>query len=266
VGSERSSSLVEAPSRHPEGLSRLDRPYLIPWGRAEIRRLASRAACIGATIAVVAWLSGSWHWLWLEIPLAVFLSVAVLFFRNPRRRPPREAGILVSPADGRVTDIEAVHEGEYLNGPALRIGIFLSIFSVHVNRSPGSGVVEYVKHRPGKFLDARDPRCKDDNESQSLGLRVLAGDGDGNGDGDEGLRVLVRQISGAIARRIVCEARVGDVLDRGGLYGMIKYGSRTELYVPYDQAPAWRAAVAVGDRVRGGSTVLFRRDAEPGGG
>jgi phosphatidylserine decarboxylase len=182
--------------------------------------------------------------------LALAWLFMVWFFRNPRRTPasadPRD---LIAPADGVVADIETLHEGEFLSGDAVRIGIFLSVFDVHVNRSPVAAQVAYARHRPGAFLDARDPDAATDNEANSLGLVV-----------DPAVRpdtkLLVRQISGLIARRIICTHGVGDRLGRGELYGMIRFGSRTELWIP--AGIPHTVLVKPGDRVRGGETVIAR--------
>ena len=172
------------------------------------------------------------------------------FFRNPRRSPPRGSGLIVSPADGTVTDIERVEEGEFLREPAVRIGIFLSLFNVHVNRSPASGSVEWLRRRQGAFHDARTEAARAENESQDIGI---VRDDEG---GPPGVRLLVRQIAGAIARRIVCPLEQGMPLDRGGLIGMIKFGSRTELYIP--ESCGAEVLVGVGSRVKGGTTALAR--------
>jgi len=177
--------------------------------------------------------------------LGVFL---VAFFRNPRRVPPRGPGLLVSPADGTVTDIERVEETEFLREPAVRIGIFLSLFNVHVNRSPASGSVAWLRRRRGAFHDARTEAARAENESQDIGI---VRDDEG---GPAGVRLLVRQVAGAIARRIVCPLEEGMALDRGGLVGMIKFGSRTELYIP--ESSGAEVLVEVGSRVKGGTTVI----------
>lgn len=166
------------------------------------------------------------------------------FFRDPRRRIPREPGLLVSPADGTVTEITEVESPEFLGEPSMRIGIFLSVFNVHINRAPCDGVVEATKYTPGKFLDARHPDCGRLNESNAVVLKRPSG------------RVLVRQISGAIARRIVCACREQDRLERGQKFGMIKFGSRTELYVP--KRLLTEISVKVGDKVKGGESILAR--------
>ena len=181
-------------------------------------------------------------------PGAVFLFT-LYFFRDPRRAPPYEGTergerVLVSPADGRVVDIEEVEEPEFLGGRALRIGIFLSILDVHVNRSPLAGRVKLVKYTPGKFLAAFNERAATDNESNLVGIETFL---------HEPLRLAVKQISGIIARRIVCTCRETEDLARGERFGMIKFGSRTELYLPPGAA---EISVKVGDRVRGGLTVI----------
>ncbi len=190
-------------------------------------------------------------WIVLGIPLyLVHPAVALLpaagflftlsFFRDPARRIPSEAGLLVSPADGTVVEISEVAEDEFLKTTCHKIGIFLSVFDVHVNRSPCDGTVRATKYRPGKFLDARHPDCGRLNESNTIHL------------GD----VVVRQISGAIARRIVCEAKPDDVLSRGQKFGMIKFGSRTEILVP--KSLVREVTVKLKDKVKGGETVIVR--------
>lgn len=186
--------------------------------------------------------------LWFVHPgarYALVLPVAGLlftfnFFRDPPRRVPSEAGLLVSPADGTVVEISEAEETEFLKAPCTKIGIFLSVFDVHINRSPCDGTVRATKYKPGKFLDARHPDCGALNESNAIHV------------GD----VVVRQIAGLIARRIVCEARPNDVLARGQKFGMIKFGSRTELYIPKNQVEEIR--VKLKDKVKGGQTVIAR--------
>ena len=209
----------------------------------------SLALCLPVLAGVGALALGHTPLWWVAAaPVVALAALLVLFFRNPRRVIPSERGLLVSPADGTVVDIAEVEEPEFIRGPAVRIGIFLSIFSVHVNRAPCSGRVEHVRYRPGKFLDARNPRAGQENESQAIGiLRDDAG-------GPPGVRVLVPQISGAIARRIICPLEEGQPVSRGRLIGMIKYGSRTELFVA---APRESVKVRVGQKATGGETVLY---------
>ena len=184
--------------------------------------------------------------------LAVLCWLALAaFFRVPNRTVTAEPGVLLAPADGVVRDIETVsdHGIEMFQGlEMVRIGIFLSVLDVHVNRAPCRWTVEYKKYREGRYLDARDPRCARENESL-----VLAGTGSVQ---EHGFPVAVRRVSGAIARRIVCEPEPGTLLEKGEIYGMIKFGSRTELYFPTGKGIA--PAVEAGQTVRSGITVLAR--------
>ena len=238
---------VSASVKHPENLLRIDRGYIVAWGRREAWLWLCYGVLLTASLATAAFrYSAFWALGFLvSVPLTALL---ILFFRNPRRQVPEEPGLLVSPADGTVTDIAEVDEPGFLRGPAVRIGIFLSIFSVHVNRAPASGRVERVEHRDGAHHDARKPACAAENESNCIGiLREDSG-------GPDGVRLLVKQISGAIAKRIVCPLEPGMAVARGGLVGMIKYGSRTELYIPVDAGA--RIRVKIGEKVSGGATVL----------
>jgi phosphatidylserine decarboxylase len=185
---------------------------------------------------------------WIGIAVAAFCWLFTLaFFRNPARTPQGGEQCLIAPADGVVADITEVDEPEFLHGRAVRIGIFLSVFDVHVNRSPLSGTIAYARYTPGKFLDARHPDVSHENEANTLG--VVADDRVASG-----LKVLVRQLSGLIARRIISTHGVGDHLSRGELYGMIKFGSRTELWVPLTYPH--KVTVQVGQRVKCGETVI----------
>ncbi len=177
-------------------------------------------------------------------PLAL-LAIVVWFFRDPNRSGPSDPNTLLSPADGTVADIVELDVPEFIAGKALRIGIFLSPLNVHVNRAPCEGIVRFVQFKSGEFLPAYDPKAPERNESASLGLV-----------GSDGRKTMIKQITGLLARRIVCEAKDGDSLARGQRYGMIKFGSRTELYVPLEDKPV--SAVKIGDTVKGGETVLCR--------
>jgi phosphatidylserine decarboxylase len=192
----------------------------------------------------------------IGIIVAAFLWLFTLaFFRNPARRPLGSERALVAPADGVVADIGEVEEGEFIGERALRIGIFLSVFDVHVNRSPVAGTVTYARYKPGQFLDARHPDVSHENEANTLGITVDPAVA-------PGLKLLVRQLSGLIARRIICTHGVGDTLTRGELFGMIKFGSRTELWLPL--SCPHRVLVTRGQRVRCGETVLVELgDAQP---
>jgi phosphatidylserine decarboxylase len=194
---------------------------------------------------------------WCGAAVAAFMWLFTLaFFRNPRRTAQGGVNCLISPADGVVSDITESDEPLFVGQRCLRIGIFLSVFDVHVNRSPVAGVIRFAHYRPGKFLDARHPDVTHANEANILGIEV-----DAAATGGRPLRVLVSQLSGLIARRIICTHGVGDRLERGELYGMIKFGSRTELWLPLTQPHV--AKVAVGQRVRCGETVLVELTEAP---
>jgi phosphatidylserine decarboxylase len=183
------------------------------------------------------------------VPLVLGLCI-VWFFRNPRRKIPQEEGVVVSPADGKVVLIEEVEHDEYIGGPALLVGIFLSVFNVHINRSPVAARVIGLTYRKGKFLNAMLPESARENERLTVRLEETA---------VPHRRMIVRQIAGLIARRIVCWVKPGDDLGAGEQFGMIKLGSRTELVVPRDST--LRVEVQIGAMVRAGESVLLRYDA-----
>jgi phosphatidylserine decarboxylase len=179
----------------------------------------------------------------LTIPSVVFfiLTLFVLyFFRNPERTPPADVQAVVSPADGTVIVAEKVTETP-LGVPALKISIFMSVFNVHVNRAPFDGKVVDVFYHRGKFFDARDGRSSCENERKGIVLEVPGG-----------MRIAFVQIAGLVARRIVCYASVGDRLNRGDRYGLIRFGSRLDIYLPVDLEPL----VKLGDTAVAGETVL----------
>ncbi len=185
--------------------------------------------------------------------LTVLLYFALaMFFRNPARKLPEDPALLISPADGTVKDIGIVDFGMApFEGKALRIGIFLSVLNVHVNRASAELEVLDTEYRPGKYLDARHPDCHRLNEAKTIsGWATAAG---------TRFPMAIRQISGAIARRIVCPVEKGRVLQRGEIYGMIKFGSRTELYLPPEK---FDVLVKIGEPVRGGITALAKAKRE----
>jgi phosphatidylserine decarboxylase len=182
-----------------------------------------------------------------EAVLAAVLVWALMFFRDPSRKTPDDDTLLLAPADGKVTDIETVEEAESMAGSVLRIGIFLSIFNTHINRAPCDARVERITYRRGKYLNAMNPLAGKVNESNNLALVRTSQPQD---------RLVVRQISGAVARRIVCAAREGQQLAGGERFGMIKFGSRTELYLPAGEKV--ECLVRVGDKVKAGMSPLAR--------
>jgi phosphatidylserine decarboxylase len=188
-----------------------------------------------------------WGIVLIESALAIVLIWVLSFFRDPERTAPADKNLLLAPADGWVTDIEVVDEPDFIGGTALRIGIFLSIFDVHINRAPCNVRVEKITYRPGKHKNAMNPRSGRINESNDLALVRTNRPQE---------RLVVRQISGAIARRIVCETREGQKLSGGQRFGMIKFGSRTELYVPAGNGA--KCLVRTGAKVKGGLSPLVR--------
>lgn len=190
-----------------------------------------------------------WVVQFVEIALGLVFLWMLSFFRDPERVVPQDKNLLLAPADGTVTDIETVDENEFIKGKTLRIGIFLSIFDVHINRSPCRAKVEKITYRQGKFLDARNLESGRENESNDLWLTRLEPPND---------KLIVRQISGAIARRIVCKAQAGQELSGGQRFGMIKFGSRTEIYIPIRPTDAVKCLVKKGDKVKAGVTPMIR--------
>ncbi|MCI0680566.1 MAG: phosphatidylserine decarboxylase family protein [Gemmataceae bacterium] len=191
-------------------------------------------ATLGAMTHYLFWiLAAATGIVWLEI---------VWFFRDPERAIPADADALVSPADGTVTNVEEIDEPGF--GRALRISIFLSIFNVHVNRLPRAGRITQVRYFPGAFLDARNPDSAVRNEQLWIDME----------EAGTNRPIRVKQISGAIARRIVCWLKAGDLVQQGERLGMIKLGSRTDVLIPAGQARA--ICVKVGDQVKGGTTIL----------
>jgi phosphatidylserine decarboxylase len=188
-----------------------------------------------------------WPWSMSAIVPAALLALTVYFFRNPRRAVPAEAGLVVAPADGTIVDVTELDRNDFLDGPAVRIGIFLSIFNVHINRSPADARVVRLVYRPGEFLNALKPESAERNESLWIGLEETS---------PPYRRMAVRQISGLIARRIVCRLRPGEQVDRGEPFGMIKLGSRTELIVLREEGLV--IETSVGQKVKAGETVLAR--------
>ncbi|VTT99656.1 phosphatidylserine decarboxylase related protein : Phosphatidylserine decarboxylase OS=Planctomyces maris DSM 8797 GN=PM8797T_11299 PE=4 SV=1: PS_Dcarbxylase [Gemmataceae bacterium] len=199
--------------------------------------LATYGADLGTPLLAAGWV--------LTAGLSVCGALAVWFFRDPPRRVPTEPGLVVSPADGTITDVDEVPHDEFIGGPAVRIGIFLSIFSVHINRAPVAGRVVGLRYQAGKFLNALRPESARENEQLALRMQETE---------YPYRRYVVRQITGAIARRIVCWLKPGDALARGEKFGMIKLGSRTELVLPREAGLTVRTRL--GDKVRAGATVL----------
>jgi len=192
----------------------------------------------GAWVMVVAFALLQW---WL--PLALWLPIAlwvVAFFRDPVRTGPRGDNVVIAPADGKVVSVLEVDEPAFVGGRATRISIFMNVFNVHVNRYPAGGTVRYRHYHAGRFGHAADEKASLDNEQSSVGLETARG------------RILVRQIAGLVARRIVTDHEVGTVVRQGDRLGLIRFGSRVDVFLPPGASPR----VKVDDRTRAGETVV----------
>lgn len=208
---------------------------VVPEGRPFI----AAAALVLLVLAALAFRQGGGWWLAAALWLPVALWVPA-FFRDPVRSGPRDARLILAPADGRVVSVAAVDEPDYLRTQATRVSVFMNVFNVHVNYHPMDGVVEYRKYRPGRFINATRDKASEENEQMSLGVR----------EGER--RLLVRQIAGLIARRIVTDPEVGQRVRQGTRLGLIRFGSRVDTFLP----PGARATVRVGDRTVGGVSVI----------
>jgi len=204
-----------------------------------------RIAREGWPFIAIAWalvLGAAFLWWPLALILALLAVWVVAFFRDPLRPGPRGERYVVAAAEGHVVHVIETDEPMYVKERSVRISIFLSVFDVHVNRYPVAGAVELVHYNKGKFLHAADEKASLDNEQSSIGLRGPRG------------RVLVRQIAGLIARRIVTDAQPGDRVTQGERLGLIRFGSRTDVFLPLSARPVLK--VRPGDRVLVGGTVL----------
>jgi len=184
--------------------------------------------------------------IWIR-PALVFIPLLLIlfcinFFRDPDRTAPSDPKSIVSAADGTVTAIEELDENEVTHTRMKRIAVFLSVFNVHTNRAPMDGTVIYTKHFPGTYLDARNPESSKKNEAMTWAFK------------NSETTLVVRQITGAIARRIVAWSNLGDSLKKGARFGMIRFGSRTEVYLPLN----CQIMVKPGDKVKGGETIVAK--------
>ena len=188
-----------------------------------------------AVAGLVAYFTSIW---WAAPPL-LLAAFFLWFFRDPERTIPSEPGVIVSPADGKVTHIGACQVG---GEERKRISIFLNVFDVHVNRSPMAGRIKNIEYKPGKFVNAMDPACAEENEQNTVTVE------------GEGRTIIFKQIAGILARRIVFSKRVGEAVERGERVGLIKFGSRTDVLLPLGA----ELTVAVGDHVKGGASIVAR--------
>ncbi|MGQ0636377.1 MAG: phosphatidylserine decarboxylase family protein [Planctomycetaceae bacterium] len=214
----------------------------LPFARVGLTELWLISGVFFATAAIAGWFFPP-----AAIVPAVLGLCIVWFFRDPRRPIPSELGVVVAPADGKIVEVRELDADEFLGGTAVQIGIFLSVFNVHINRAPIASRVVGLTYRRGKFLNALRPESARENEQ--LVVRI-------EDNRPPHRRMIVRQIAGAIARRIVCWVKPGDDLEAGEQFGMIKLGSRTELVLPRE--PGLEILVRPGDAVRAGSSLLAR--------
>ncbi len=232
----------------------------LPFVRAGLAELIVFSSLTWGPALVLAWwllsssAAGPLAWLgWTGlVTLAVFGAIIAWFFRNPRRIPPDDPFAVLSPADGTVVEVTELDHDEAIGGPAVQIGIFLSLFNVHINRSPRPARVIGLSYRRGKFLNAMRPESSRENEQLAVRLEETQ---------SPFRPLVVRQITGAVARRIVCWLKPGDLLSTGEAFGMIKLGSRTEIVLPRESG--LELLVSRGRKVRAGTSVLARF-AEPG--
>jgi phosphatidylserine decarboxylase len=190
-------------------------------------------------LAAVGW---ALMWWWLLIPALLLIVFCINFFRDPDRVAPADPNAIIAAADGTVADVVEIEEGEVVKQRMKRVGIFLSVFDVHTNRAPIDGKVSYIQHYPGTYHDARHAKASTENEAQTWAFESPTS------------TIVVRQITGAIARRIVAWSKLGDTLRKGERFGMIRFGSRTEIYCPMD----CEITVKIGDKVKGGQTIIAR--------
>jgi phosphatidylserine decarboxylase len=192
----------------------------------------------GSFLTLGCWMAGWIGLMCLMGSLTLFIS---WFFRNPARTIPQGRNLIVSPGDGTVVAVEQEFEHRFLKEPSIRISIFLNVFNVHINRMPIGGIVQDIVYTPGQFMAANRPGASADNEQNALMLRR-----------SDGKKILCVQIAGLIARRIVCWAVPGEQVEKGERFGLIRFGSRMDVYLPYNSA----IQVKVGAKVKGGSSIL----------
>lgn len=179
--------------------------------------------------------------LMLGIAAIIFMILVVRFFRNPQVITPPKEGVVYAPAEGKVVVIEKTYESEYHKEDRIQISIFMSPLNVHVNRSPVKGMIDFFKYHPGKFLVAWHPKSSSENERTSVGFKT-----------EKGVTILMRQIAGAVARRIAFYPQVGDAVEQGTSVGFIRFGSRVDLFLPLDAD----IKVKIGDLTKGGETEV----------
>jgi phosphatidylserine decarboxylase len=216
---------------------------LAEYGRGEVLLFGGGLIALAGILALVT--------PWASLPPILLALGVVLFFRDPPRQSPATPGAIVAPADGLVTHVENLAEAGVWDGPAVRISIYLSLFDVHINRVPERVRVIEVRYLPGRFRNTWDPRSAQDNEQFWTLFQ---------GEDPPHPLLLVKQIAGPLVSRVVCTARPGEVLPRGTRMGMVKFGSRTDLYL--SPSAALSVAVRPGDRVRAGLSIMARYESQ----
>jgi phosphatidylserine decarboxylase len=234
-----------APDTEGAGAGRILGLPLAPWAKREIGLSGLAFLVGGGSGLAIAWLDGLPGGYAVTAAFGCLFLFTLLFFRDPGRVPPPGNGDLLAPADGRVTDVQEVEEREYLGGRAVRVGIFMSLFDVHVNRTPCDGEVRFVRHRDGEFGNVLFREAWEKNENVLIGLE--------SGDGP----LAVRLVAGAVARRIECPLKTGARVERGRRIGMVKFGSRAEVIVP--AGGGWKPVAEKGQKVKAGLSPLFVR-------
>lgn len=227
-----------------EGLAELFVLSTLFFGGAALLTGVILSGVVTGVLSYIGWL--------LVLTLVLFGMEIVWFFRNPQRTIPAGEGVIVSPADGTFDTIEEIAHHEYIGGPAIEIGIFLSIFNVHINRMPVAGKIIKLAYRPGKCLNALRPESTRLNERLEVYLQMPE---------PTNRPMLVKQITGAIARRIVCRLKPGDELTKGAQFGMIKLGSRTVIVFPQEEG--LEILAKPGDKLKAGSTILAKYAESP---
>lgn len=220
---------------------------MIPIAREGLREILLSTLILGTAAA------GGLYIYWpLCIPFVVIWLWVLSFFRDPQRKRQFLDGELCSPADGTITEISELTHHDDIGGPAIKIGMFLSLFNVHANRMACSGKVQSISYEPGEFLDARHPESGQRNESNTMIIEP-----------DEPIPgpIVIRQVAGLVARRIICHAKVNEHWAIGSRFGMIKFGSRTELIIP--RLNQTEVVVTIGDKVHAGLTILARQPVQP---
>ncbi len=194
--------------------------------------------------SIVLTLIAYWIWPYLAVPFGLFTLFTAYFFRDPERTAPLDKQLLVSPADGKIVEVAQRSQNPFVEGKVTRVGIFMSPFNVHVNRAPTRGIVKDVRYFPGKYLMAMKDKASEDNERNAVIMEC-----------DEGkTRIAFVQIAGFIARRILCYVKAGDKLEKGERFGIIRFGSRVDVYLP----ESMDIQIKMGEVVKAGETVLAK--------